>query len=849
MNESRRVFIKKAGLLTGAAGLFSIMPASIQQALAIDAAAGSTYMDAEHVVFLMQENRSFDHCFGTLNGVRGFNDPRAIHLANNNPVWLQTNASRETYAPFRLNLKDTKSTWMSSLPHSWENQVDALNGGKMDKWLESKKSGNKEFANMPLTMGYYNRTDIPFYYALADAFTVCDQHFCSALTGTSPNRLFFWTGTLRAEQDENSKAHIWNDEIDHKDIHWTTFPERLEDLGISWKAYQNELSIPVGFQGEEEDWLANFTDNDLEFFSQFNVRLHVKHLDFLTNRSLAIQKEVIELRDQLKVAPGDGNLLKILQEKEQLLKSTQDDMEKWNKQRFEQLSERDKSIHRKAFVTNSEDPDYHQLVEMDYMDDDVTRKMKVPKGDVLHQFRQDVDAGQLPAVSWLVPSSHFSDHPGSPWYGAWYISEVMDILTKNPETWKKTIFIITYDENDGYFDHVPPFLPPHSARPDTGKVSNGIDTRVEHVSLEQEKQRGFEDQRESPIGLGFRVPMLVVSPWTKGGWVNSQVFDHTSNLQFLEHWLSKKTGKKLNQPEISDWRRVVCGDLTSVFRPSPDKAVKNPAPVEKDVFIQSIHKAQFKALPSGYTVLREQDIEHVKTNPLANTVVPAQEKGIKLSNSIPYQVYADGYYDAKQQGFVLNLKSKTEVFGKQTAGSPFNLYFPGKTSSKDVNGLLKWENMRLRSYAVQAQGEISDLIALNTFENKIYHLRVYGPNGFYREFKGDHSDPSVKVLFEYQRNRLYKNKLTGNVELTLINERPEQLKEIMVTDLAYGGATKTIKVSGESGVVVLDLSKSYSWYDFSIKVKGHDQYEQRFAGRVETGISSFSDPFMGRVIG
>ena len=96
MSDSRREFIKKATLLTGAAGIFSVLPSSIQKAIAIDAAPGSTYMDAEHVVFLMQENRSFDHCFGTLKGVRGFNDPRAIRLANQNPVWLQSNAEGKT---------------------------------------------------------------------------------------------------------------------------------------------------------------------------------------------------------------------------------------------------------------------------------------------------------------------------------------------------------------------------------------------------------------------------------------------------------------------------------------------------------------------------------------------------------------------------------------------------------------------------------------------------------------------------------------------------------------------------------------------------------------------------------
>src|SRR5476649_3072077 len=127
--DNRRDFLKKAALLTGAAGVTSVLSTSIQKAMAISAAPGSTYMDAEHIVILMQENRSFDHCFGTLNGVRGFNDPRAIDLPNKNKVWLQSNDKGETYAPFHLDIKNTKSTWMNSLPHTWQNQVAARNDG------------------------------------------------------------------------------------------------------------------------------------------------------------------------------------------------------------------------------------------------------------------------------------------------------------------------------------------------------------------------------------------------------------------------------------------------------------------------------------------------------------------------------------------------------------------------------------------------------------------------------------------------------------------------------------------------------------------------------------------------
>ena len=139
----------------------------------------------------MQENRSFDHTYGTLQGVRGFNDPRAIQLPNKNKVWLQSTNNGDTYAPFRLDIKNTKSTWMHSLPHSWGNQVDARNNGKFDKWLDAKHSGHEEYKEMPLTLGYSTREDIPFYYELADAFTVCDQNFCSSLTGTTPKPFVF----------------------------------------------------------------------------------------------------------------------------------------------------------------------------------------------------------------------------------------------------------------------------------------------------------------------------------------------------------------------------------------------------------------------------------------------------------------------------------------------------------------------------------------------------------------------------------------------------------------------------------------------------------------------------------
>jgi phospholipase C len=839
--DNRRDFLKKAALLTGAAGMAGMLPASIAKAMAINSAEGSTYLDAEHVVILMQENRSFDHAFGTLQGVRGYNDPRAIKLANNNPVWLQSNAKGETYGPFHLDIKNTKATWMHSLPHSWDNQVNARNDGKHDKWLDEKHSGDKEYKSMPLTMGYHNREDIPFYYAMADAFTVCDQHFCSALTGTNPNRLYFWTGTIRAEQNENSRAHVWNEDMDYGTLNWSTFPERLEDHNISWKHYQNEVAIDVGFKGEEDPWLSNYQDNPLEFFAQYNVQLHQKHIDQLKNKSALLQTEIAGLKTQL--VAGENKLLsKQLGQKEEELTKIKAKLDDINKKPFSSLTEREKALHQKAFVVNRNDPDYHQLTELSYDDNGKQRKLKVPKGDVLHQFREDVKTGALPTVSWLSSPENFSDHPSAPWYGAWYVSEVLDILTQNPEVWKKTIFIITYDENDGYFDHVPPFSAPHAHKSGTGKVSAGIDTRVEFVTHDQELARkDFPEKydRESAIGLGFRVPMIIASPWTKGGFVNSEVCDHTSTLQFLEKFLSHKTGKKVTEPNISDWRRTVCSDLTSVFRTYNANMAPLPAFVAKDNFIAGIHKAQFKNVPANFKLLSAADIAAIKLESHNSPLFPKQEKGIRPSCALPYQLYADGKLNADRSGFEISLQSSDEVFGTNAAGSPFTVYTPGNYQG---------ERMLNRAYAIKPGDTLTDEWAINAFENKQYHIELYGPNGFYREFKGNNADPMLETTFEYDRNKLHKKTLTGNVVL-ILNNLSDNPYTITLTDNAYKNAVqKKVMAPQSKSALIVDLTKSMGWYDFSLQVNGNKQFEKRYAGRVETGKATYSDPYMGRVI-
>ncbi len=822
MKETRREFIKKATLLSGAAGLYSLLPASIQKAMAINADKGSTYLDAEHVVFLMQENRSFDHCFGTLQGVRGFDDPRAIRQPNGNLVWMQSNKQGETYIPFNLDIKNSKATWMHSLPHSWDNQVHARNNGKMDAWLESKKSGNPEYAKMPLTLGYYNRNDIPFYYALADAFTVCDQYFCSSLTGTSSNRSYFWAGTIR--DDEQSPALVDNGDINYRDLLRTTFPERLEEAGISWKVYQNELSIDVGFDGEHDDWLSNFTDNNLEFYKNYNVRLHKAHLEYLKKAEAKLTAEIKELQG----TPASAEKDKQLKQKSERLQQVTAERKEWSQERFDKLSDREKAIHNNAFVTNVNDPHYHELETLTYNDNGIEREVKVPKGDVLYQFREDVKNGKLPTVSWLTAPSNFSDHPGSPWYGAWYVSEVLDILTHNPEVWKKTIFILTYDENDGYFDHVPPFVPPHSAKPDTGRASAKIDTVTEFVTEEEEAKRGKpEGQRhESPIGLGYRVPMVIASPWSRGGWVNSQVFDHTSCLQFLETFLNKKTGKSIRESNISDWRRTVCGDLTSAFRPYNGEKIKYPASLKRNDTIESIHKAQFKQLPGNFKKLSKEEIAAVNRNTESLAAFPKQEKGSRQSCALPYNIHADGIYQKSNNSIHVKFKAAG-------TGVPLSVYaaVPYREADKAPEMMRSW------AFAVAAGDEINYQWPLNAFEGNAYHLDVYGPNGFLRTLKGNGSDPDIDIKFMYTP--------AGDIELQLINASKNNYV-LSVADEAYGQkGTKLILPPGKTLSHEFQLAKSHHWYDFLILIEGHADFARRYAGRVETGKPGYTDPLIG----
>ena len=834
--QSRRDFLKNAALLTGAVGMWGTLESSIRTALAIEPDPNTSYLDAEHIVILMQENRSFDHAFGTLQGVRGYNDPRAIKLPNNNPVWVQTNAAGQSYAPFRLNINDTNATWMGFLPHNWASQVDARNNGKHDHWLEAKKSGHKEYASLPLTLGHYTRQDIPFYYALADAFTVCDQHFCSSLTPTLPNRLYFMTGTVREEPTPDSPANVRNEQIIHNTWKrgWTTFPERLEDLGVSWKIYQNEIDLPSGLFGEEDAWLGNFGTNMAEYFKQYHAPAHQLHRQYMEKISPTLPDRIASLKKQLDapdLTKAQTEKLKTsLTKYEDVAKYLEEEQPHWNENDFEKLSPLAKALYEKAFTTNSGDPDYRELVEMTYQDAGTPRTMKVPKGDVLHQFREDVRTGKLPTVTWLSAPERLSDHPESAWYGAWYISEVFKILTENPDLWKKTVFILTYDENDGYFDHVPPFVAPRPNHPETGFISKTLDATIEYVELEQDAKLNLKGPRQSPIGLGYRVPMIVASPWTRGGCVCSQVFDNTSILMFLENFLTHKTGKPVVETNISSWRRSICGNLTSLFQSTTEEKTQNPQPISRDPFVQQIFTAQFKPPPSGFKPLTKTEIQEIADNPFSDKWMSRQEPGIRPSSPLPYELYVNGSLSDDRKNFTISLEAHNDAFADRTVGCPFTIY------ARAAHDLV------VRNYAVAPGDRLQDSWPLADFPTGIYHLQVHGPNGFLREFIGAATDPNFDIDMAYTATN---KSLDGNLEARVTNLDPKHPLSIRIADLSYNaGEQKRLVAPNTNELFTIDTQRSHHWYDIAITFDHATDFHRHYAGRVETGQWSYSDPAM-----
>ena len=233
---TRRRLLSGAARVAAAAGAAMLMPPNLRRLMAEEPRTLRSFRDIRNVVLLMQENRSFDHYFGTMAGVRGFGDLDALHLSTGRSVFYQPDElTPDGYMlPFHLDTLSTNAQKIPSTSHAWKVQHEAWNGGRMDQWLPAHRKADGE--NGPYCMGYYKREDIPFQFALAEAFTVCDSYHCSVLGPTWPNRMVWMTGTI--DPDGRHGGPISHNAVAESGCRWTTYAERLEAAGVPWKVYQ-----------------------------------------------------------------------------------------------------------------------------------------------------------------------------------------------------------------------------------------------------------------------------------------------------------------------------------------------------------------------------------------------------------------------------------------------------------------------------------------------------------------------------------------------------------------------------------------------------------------------------------
>jgi phospholipase C len=253
-------------------------------------------------------------------------------------------------------------------------------------------------------------------------------------------------------------------------------------------------------------------------------------------------------------------------------------------------------------------------------------------------------------------------------------------------------------------------------------------------------------------------------------------------------------------------------------------------------------------LPTGFKELNSEEINKFHIDPYASSYMPKQEAGIKPSNGLFYQLYADGKLNEAKNAFEIQFEASGKVFGQKALGSPFNVYAPGKYLHLE-NGAPVFKDLRTWAFAVKSSDSIEYSWPLNEFENNMYHLRVYGPNGFYREFKGSSHDPMINIFCEYQLSAISKGKLTGSIEIIMHNTTSSSYTISIADNVYKNPPIKTILQPDTGNVIIpIDLSKNFGWYDISVKIIGNVIFEKRYAGRVETGEQGFTDPYMGRTI-
>src|SRR5690606_16844246 len=212
-------------------------------------------------------------------------------------------------------------------------------------------------------------------------------------------------------------------------------------------------------------------------------------------------------------------------------------------------------------------------------------------------------------------------------------------------------------------------------------------------------------------------------------------------------------------------------------------------------------------------------------DPRTSRVLPRQEPGVKPSNALPYQLYADAQLSDDRKTLTVGLEARNEVFGPRSAGSPFNIFMPVKYAAIGADGKQgAFEHVGCRSYAVVAGGRLTDSWPVASFENGLYHLCVHGPNGFYREHRGSAHDPGLRVECDYERTPDDASKLTGNIVLLVTNTDRRKSYDVIIKDHAYGAEPIRQTVAAESAPtkIVIDTRRGERWYDFSLFVQGFE---------------------------
>lgn len=669
---SRRRFLEGAGAAAGLLALGGLLGSGRASAASTTEGALPTgfrgdMSDLKHVVILMQENRSLDHYFGTLPGVRGFNDRQALRFQDGTTVFQQRDASGKIITP-----QVDDSVWGND--HGpWGD----ANHRKWDLWVQHNGAN---------CMNYHSDAYMGFYHSVAAQYTIADQNFCSEFGPTDPNRKYLWSGM--------SNTELGNTDESNYDRPWVTVAEQLQAAGIDWRLYSDNSGN--GRQGYISTWVGDYGDNELKYFAGFDPK-------------------GLSANDP-KLRPGTGLI--------------------W----------RGNCMYYSGYTLPIDDSEANLDAVLKELHDACRPGAQFP----------------LPAVSWIVAPYGWSEHPGADAvHGERYVKKVLDILQGNPEIWDHTLFILNYDENDGKFDHV---LPPWPEPGTAGEYAGSY-----------------------PLGFGPRVPMLLVSPWTRGGYVASEVFDHTSTITFLETWAAY-LGKPFTCPNISAWRRSIAGDLTSALdfaHPQPGPATFPDPLAEQPISITADHMKPRPLSFQPHATIAEDRASGTVT---ATMTLAGGPKG----KAVSFQVFPDNY-----QAFSV---------------TPFTVTATGPQ-------VYTWD-------AAATDGN--------------YAFSIYANDGFVRSFAGQivpagitiGGVPRVEVALLREEGATQ----PAQVKLTLHNDGTRTLRYTLTAN-DYLGDTRTVTVdSGKTSVVIWPTQHGY--YDVIITANTGTTWSHRYAGRIATAANS-----------